>query len=80
MDKATLEARRLEVETQFNALQTNKANLQAQMDEAEAELARFQGEYRLINDLLSKFEEPKKSKKANVIDVTAVPGANEEKK
>lgn len=96
MKETHLEERREQTKAQFDALQKQKSdlekeltNVQTQIDDTEAELARLQGEYRVLTELIesSPAPEPKlkniKTKKdtpADVLDVTDVPGANEEPK
>lgn len=80
-----LKARKAQTETVFNDLQNFKNEVQEKLkifgltdfNDIEAELARLQGEYRVLEELLTKKAEPSKvSPKADVIDVEA---ATEEK-
>ncbi len=73
-------ARRQQAEDSFNSLVKDKETKQLEMDQLDTEMARLQGEWRLVNDLLDKLskEKPKKSnisKEADIIDVTDVQGA-----
>lgn len=69
-----LAKRREQAQAIFDALVTLKEDVQTKLDkfgvknfdEIETELARLQGEYRLVDDLLK--AKPKKSKAANVIE------------
>lgn len=49
MNKQDLEAKRLELETSFN-------NTKAQIDSLTTELYRLQGEFRAVNELITKLE------------------------
>lgn len=80
-----LKARKAQAEAVFNNLQNFKNEVQEKLKafgldnfgDIEAELARLQGEYRVLEELLTKKAEPSKvSPEADVIDVDA---ATEEK-
>lgn len=80
-----LKARKAQAEAVFNNLQNFKNEVQEKLKafgldnfgDIESELARLQGEYRVLEELLTKKAEPSKvSPKADVIDVDA---ATEEK-
>lgn len=79
-------ARRQLAETLFNNLKTSLDSIKAELQkygvdsvtEAEAELNRLQGEYRLINDFVGEVEKTTKKdvgKVAGKIDTTKVKGA-----
>lgn len=76
MDK-TLIARRDEAERSFNQLLAQKEQKQNEIRDIDTELAKLQGEYRLIENLLNKDKKSKVSPQPDVIDVNA---ALEEKK
>lgn len=73
-----LAKRRERAQTAFDGLVTLKEYVQTELDkfgvksfeEIETELARLQGEYRLVDDLLPKTK--KKSVPANVIDAESI--------
>lgn len=69
MDKKKLQSQRKEAEDKFNALQEQKTEHQNKIQEIDAELLRLQGEYRALDQLLTK------KSKADTIDVRDVEGA-----
>lgn len=78
MDKQLL-ARRQKAENSFNDLQKQKEQKQQEIENMDTEMARLQGEWRLLNDLIDKENDTKKktkvSPKAEVLDLTDVEGA-----
>lgn len=80
-------ARRQQAEDSFNNLQNSIKSIYAELKkydvesltEAETELSRLQGEYRILQELIAKApdDEPKKkvSPKAEVIDASEIEGA-----
>lgn len=74
--KETLMARRQQAEDTFNNLVKQKEAKQKEVDDLDIEMARLQGEWRLLGELIDA-EKPKKAKvtKASEIDVTDVEGA-----
>lgn len=77
MEKKLL-ARRKQAEDSFNTLAQQKIQKEKEINEIETELARLQGEYRLVDDILNKKAEASKvSPKPEVIDVDAATGAKE---
>lgn len=77
-----LQVRRTKAEETFNNLTKQKERKQEELNDIDTELARLQGEWRLLNDLIAEQTPedgpPKKDKKAKVadtIDATDVKGA-----
>lgn len=62
----TLQQRRVKAEEQFDVLVKQKEQKEQEIREIDAELNRLQGEYRVINDLLTTV-----SPSAEVLDVDA---------
>lgn len=67
-----LEGRLAEVEARFNALRYQKLKKQSKMDEIDAEMARLQGEWRLIEYLKTPKKAKNVSTKANKLDIREV--------
>lgn len=70
-----LQARRAQAEDSFNLLVKQKELKEQEINDIDTELARLQGEYRLVDDLLVKGKPSKVSPKPDVIDVPAATGA-----
>lgn len=70
-------ARREQAESAFNAMQNSITSIKSELrkygvetlEEAHEELMRLQGEYRLVNELISKTTQSIVSPEANVVDV-----------
>lgn len=80
MEEQDLLSRRQVAESAFNELLKQEEQKQTELENIRTEKARYQGEYRLINDLLAEMapvtgKKLKKKTKAEVIDVTNVVGA-----
>ncbi len=77
MNKEDLLARRQQAEAMFNETAKQKEQKLKEVEEIDLEMARLQGEWRLLGEQLDSVESPKEKKasRAEVIDVTTVKGA-----
>lgn len=77
MDKESLLARRKQAEDNYNALQNQRVQKEQEMSDIDTQMAKLQGEWGVLGELLDKVTEvgatvkaSKASPAANVIDAT----------